>query len=87
MPQKVYLSKLACICWINRKKLELKIEKLLLTINKHNKTQITYEFELFWVSFDHFKSVSASFDKCRKKFIYRNWPIFAKLKEKIPIKV
>ena len=87
MSQKVYLSKLAYNCWINRKKLELKIEKLLLMISKHNKTQITYEFEVFWVSFDQFKSVLASFDKSRKKFIYWNWPIFAKLKEKIPTKV
>ena len=88
MSQKVYLSKLAYRYWINRKKLELKIEKLLLTINKHNKTYryVTFESEAFWVSFDQFKSVSASFDKCRKKFIYRNWPIFAKLKEKIPTK-
>ena len=27
-------------------------------------------------------SVLASFDKCRKKFIYRNWPAFAELIEK-----
>ena len=75
MPQKVYLSKLTYNCWINRKKRELKIETLLLIINKYNKTSITYEFEAFWVSL-------ASFDKCRKKFIYRNWPAFVELIEK-----
>ena len=48
------------------------MEKLLLIINKYNKTSITYEFEVFWVSL-------ASFDKCRKKFIYRNWPAFVEL--------
>ena len=48
------------------------MEKLLLIINKYNKTSITYEFEVFWVSL-------ASFDKCRKKFIYRNWPAFSEL--------